>query len=41
MAEFTKEGLLEYLKDKYKHLNDNDVKALEVYNKIINKWVTI
>ena len=35
MEIFTKENLLQYLKAKFAHLNDNDAKALEVYNKII------
>jgi len=34
---FTKEELLEQLKKQFAHLNDGDVKALEVYNQIINK----
>ena len=32
---FTKEELLEKLKKQFAHLNDNDAKALEVYNLII------
>lgn len=33
---FTKEELLEQLKKQFAHLNDNNAKALEVYNQIIN-----
>jgi hypothetical protein len=32
---FTKEELLEKLKKQFAHLNDNDAKAIEVYNNII------
>lgn len=34
---FTPEKLLEDLIAKFAHLNDNNKKALEVYNRIINK----
>lgn len=34
MESFKKEDLLEFLKSKYAYLNDNDAKALEVYNQI-------
>jgi hypothetical protein len=37
MKAFTKEGLLEYLKEKLADLNDNDAKALELYNMIVSK----
>lgn len=34
---FTPEKLLEQLKAKFAHLNDNDATAIKVYNSIINK----
>lgn len=34
---FTNAEFLDYLKKKFAHLNDNDAKALEVYNNSINK----
>jgi hypothetical protein len=34
---FTPESLMTYLINKYAYLNDNNVKAQEVYNKIISK----
>lgn len=36
MKTFTKEKLLEKLIEDYAHLNDNNAKALEIYNRIIN-----
>lgn len=37
MKAFTKEGLLEHLKEKLADLNDNHAKALELYNLIVSK----
>lgn len=33
---FTNEKLMTFLTEKYAHLNDDNAKATEMYNKIIN-----
>lgn len=37
MAKFTPETLMAYLVAKYAHLNDNNVKAQEVYDRIMSR----
>ena len=37
MEKFTPETLMAYLVAKYAHLNDNNVKAQEVYDRIMSR----